>query len=144
VIFLGFIAVICLASVLAEDNKNETTTAEEFGDPFEVDFELKLAADDFCRDRALADPMLKIAIPYLGEGGCHFWWQCTAYHLKKHECQGLRDKILLHYDLYKDRCELPADAKCSYQFDEHEIIIEAIMEYYKRQDTSSTTEQSKP
>lgn len=48
------------------------------------------------------------------------------------ECQGLAQRINLHYDLYLDRCEMPSSAKCTYQYDEEEIIMEAIMEYYKK------------
>jgi hypothetical protein len=29
---------------------------------------------------------------------------------------------------------MPADAKCSYKFDEEEIIMEYIMEHYKKQE----------
>lgn len=47
---------------------------------------------------------------------------------------GLRYKINLHYDLYADKCEDPSTVKCKYEFDEEEIIMEAIMEYYKKSD----------
>jgi hypothetical protein len=62
----------------------------------------------------------------------HYWWQCSATQLKKNECQGRAQKINLHYDLYLDRCEMPSTAKCQYVFDEEEIIMEHIREYYKK------------
>lgn len=50
------------------------------------------------------------------------------------QCQGHNHRIKLHYDLYADRCDMPSVAKCNYQYDEEEIIIEAIMEHYKKTD----------
>lgn len=101
---------------------------EVITDPFEEDGDLRYAADQFCHEFSLANPMGKIVIPY--KPNCHFWWQCTAVQLKKNECQGLAHRINLHYDLYLDRCEEPRAAKCEYKFDELEIIMEAIMEFY--------------
>lgn len=115
------------ATVLAQQANNETAVLT---DPFEEDNELRYAADTFCREYTLLNPMGKIALPY--KPNCHFWWQCTASQLKKYECQGLAHRIILHYDLYLDRCELPAQVKCLYNFDEEEIIMEHIMEYYKK------------
>lgn len=134
-IILAVIAVICLvAFTLAADDKNSDKDKKEIiQDQFEEDEDLRFAADTFCHDRALADPSGKVVLPYKPD--CHFWWQCTAYELKKMECQGLHDRIRLHYDLYLDRCELPASAKCNYIYDEEEITMEAIMEYYKKDET---------
>lgn len=111
-------------------SQNETTIIT---DPFEDDEDLRFAADTFCLEYALSNPMGKIALPY--KPNCHFWWQCTAVQLKKHECQGSAYRINLHYDLYLDRCELPQgdNIKCNYVFDEEEIIMEHIMTYYKKQ-----------
>lgn len=117
-----------LAIAVQSESKNETAVIT---DPFEDDEDLRFAADQFCHDYALADPRGKIVIPYKPD--CHFWWQCTAYELKKHECQGMANRITLHYDLYLDRCEMPSEAKCNYLFDEAEIIMERIMEFYKVQ-----------
>lgn len=123
------ICVALLAVVAAQaDAKNETKVIT---DPFEDDEDLRFAADTFCRDYSLANPQGKIVLPY--KPNCHFWWQCTAYELKKHECQGLAHRITLHYDLYLDRCEMPSEAKCNYRFDEEEILMEHIMEFYKKQ-----------
>lgn len=60
--------------------------------------DLRYAADAFCKEYTLNQPMGKIVLPY--KPNCHFWWQCTAYQLKKHECQGLAQRINLFYDLY--------------------------------------------
>ncbi|KAG5679287.1 hypothetical protein PVAND_008866 [Polypedilum vanderplanki] len=111
----------------AVDSKNETKII----DPFENDDDLRFAADTFCREYTLSNPLGRtIALPY--KPNCHFWWQCTTYQLEKKECQGLNHKITLHYDLYLNRCEMPSTVKCLYQYDEEEIIMEAIMEYYKK------------
>lgn len=100
-------------------------------DPFETDGDLRYAADTFCREYTLANPLArKIVFPYKPD--CHFWWQCTTYELQKKECQGKAYRITLHYDLYLDRCEMPSSVKCNYQYDEEEILMEAIMEYYKK------------
>lgn len=121
--------ILILHAVFAADDKKSNTT--EIIDPFEADEDLRFAADTFCRDYTLANPLAqKIVLPYKKD--CHFWWQCTTYELQKMECQGLRYRITLHYDLYLDRCEEPSIAKCKYQYDEEEIIMEAIMEYYKK------------
>lgn len=63
-----------------------------------------------------------------------FWWQCAGSELRKHECQGRYQNIVLHYDVYLDRCEYAATAKCNYVFDEEEIIMEHIKEFYKKPD----------
>lgn len=108
---------------------NETDVDKPKGDPFEEDEDLRLWADTYCREKALASPMLKIVIPY--HSNCHFWWQCSAYELRKMECQGLTNthRITLHYDVYLDRCELPDTAKCNYIYGEEESIMAAIMSY---------------
>lgn len=56
------------------------------------------------------------------------------------ECQGHNHRINLHYDLYADRCEMPSIAKCKYEYDEEEIIMEAIMEYYKKTDAAAPSD----
>ena len=117
------------SSLVLAESKN--ATAEVITDPFEEDDDLRFAADTFCREFTLSNPQGKIALPY--KPNCHFWWQCTAYQLKKHECQGLQHRITLHYDLYLDRCEAPGSVKCNYNFDEEEIIMEHIMEFYQKQ-----------
>lgn len=108
-------------------SQNETAVVT---DPFEDDLDLRFAADTFCEKYTLENPMGKIALPYKPD--CHFWWQCTATQLKKNECQG-KAYINLHYDLYLDRCEMPGSVKCNYVFDEYEILMEHIMEFYKVQ-----------
>lgn len=125
----ALIVLVWSATVLAS---NETAVVT---DPFEENDELRYAADTFCHEYTLLNPAGKIALPY--KPNCHFWWQCTASQLKKYECQGANHRINLHYDLYLDRCELPP-VKCSYQFDEEEIIMEHIMEYYKPSSTEAT------
>lgn len=118
------------ADEVKSHSKNETA---EIIDPFEADEDLRYAADTFCREYTLANPLAqKIVLPYKPD--CHFWWQCTTYELHKMECQGLSNKIILHYDLYLDRCEMPDTVKCSFQYDEEDIIMEAIMEHYKKDD----------
>lgn len=119
-----------LSVLAAETATNQTTTAAPVTDPFEADFDLRYAADTFCREITIANPQGKIVLPYKPD--CHFWWQCTAYELKKHECQGANHRIVLHYDLYLDRCEMPSSVKCNYVFDEEEIIMEHIMEFYQK------------
>lgn len=134
---LGVLSVLVWsATVLAQQSNNETAVVT---DPFEEDNELRYAADTFCREYTLLNPQGKIALPY--RPNCHFWWQCTAYQLKKHECQGLAHRINLHYDLYLDRCELPGSVKCNYNFDEEEIIMEHIMEYYKKDSPAEATKE---
>lgn len=111
------------------DAQNET-------DPFEADEDLRFAADTFCREYTLGNPRgSRIVIPYKPD--CRFWWQCTTYQLKKHECQGGNHKLVLHYDLYMDRCEMESKAtpiRCNYAFDEEEIIMEQIMKYYVKKE----------
>jgi hypothetical protein len=130
-------------------------------DPFEADGDLRFAADTFCREYTLSNPTARtISLPYKPD--CHFWyafmkcpvnmtslsaffspprrWQCTTYQLEKKECQGLRYRITLHYDLYLNRCEEPSTVKCLYQYDEEEIIMEAIMEYYKKEEKEEKVE----
>ncbi|CRK95588.1 CLUMA_CG009048, isoform A [Clunio marinus] len=126
---ISFFVLLVVVSATQTESKNETVIT----DPFEDDNDLRFAADTFCREFTLANPMGKIVLPY--KPNCHFWWQCTAYELKKHECQGLAHRINLHYDLYLDRCEMPGTVKCKYVFDEEDIIMEHIMEFYKKQDT---------
>lgn len=128
---LLFVAVSCATDDVKAESKNETAPIV---DPFEADGDLRFAADAFCREYITANPRgQKVALPY--KPNCHFWWECSAFELKKMECQGLHNKILLHYDLYLDRCDMPSDAKCSYQFNEEEIIMEEIMQYYKKEET---------
>jgi hypothetical protein len=127
---LGAICVILcsLSAQAAEQNE----TAAVITDPFEDDEDLRFAADQFCREYTLANPTARtISLPY--KPNCHYWWQCTTYQLKKLECQGFANGINLHYDLYLDRCERPGSVKCNYNFDEQEIIMEHIMEFYQKQ-----------
>lgn len=73
-IFL-FFNVVCAA----DDKKSNVT---EIIDPFEADEDLRFAADTFCRDYTLANPLAqKVVLPY--KKNCHFWWQCTTYELQK-------------------------------------------------------------
>lgn len=113
----------------------QNETAKAITDPFEDDEDLRFAADTFCREYTLGNPRgSRISIPYKPD--CRFWWQCTTYQLKKHECQGGNHGLVLHYDLYLDLCEMESKEKpirCSYAFDEEEIIMEQIMGYYKKQ-----------
>lgn len=131
-----FLDALCIASFLvtlsfAADDVKAPKNATKIIDPFEADEDLRYAADTFCREYTLANPLAqKIVLPYKPD--CHFWWQCTTYQLQKKECQGVNNRITLHYDLYLDRCEMPDSVKCAYQFDEEEIIMEAIMEHYKK------------
>jgi hypothetical protein len=57
--------------------KNETTAAaskDVVVDPFEADGDLRYAADTFCREYTLSNPLAqKIVLPYKPD--CHFWWQ---------------------------------------------------------------------
>lgn len=130
---------VLMALAVQAAEKNETAIT----DPFEDDEDLRFAADEFCQQYVLSNPQGKVAIPYKPD--CHFWWQCNAYELKKHECQGKAYRITLHYDLYLDRCEEPAVAKCTYRFDEEEIVMERIMDFYKKQvpETTSATKKKK-
>lgn len=127
--------IILTLSAKAE-SQNETVAVVT--DPFEDDEDLRFAADTFCREYTLSNPMGQLSLPY--KPNCHFWWQCTASQLKKHECQGTRYNINLHYDLYLDRCEMPGTVKCNYVFDEHEIIMDHIMEFYKKNPSESSSE----
>lgn len=129
-LFLGIFLIvkfISFGATFGESTKNDTM---KIADLFENDENLRYAADTFCRDYTLSNPLArKIVLPYKPD--CHFWWQCTTFELKKMECQGLNYKIVLHYDLYLDRCESPETVKCNFQYDEEEIIMEEIMRYYK-------------
>ncbi|XP_070499511.1 uncharacterized protein [Chironomus tepperi] len=130
-----FINAVCIASFLvsvtfAADEAKASNNGTII-DPFEADGDLRYAADTFCREYTLANPLAqKIVLPYKPD--CHYWWQCATYQFEKKECQGANNRIKLHYDLYSDRCEMPDSVKCLYQFDEEEIIMEAIMEHYKK------------
>lgn len=130
-LFLLFLDALCVAFCLfnvaaAADSKNETIIL----DPFEEDGDLRFAADSFCKEYTLSNPRArKIALPYTPD--CHYWWECSTYQLQKKECQGKQYKINLQYDLYEDRCEMD-NVKCKFQFDEYDIIMEAIMQHYKK------------
>jgi hypothetical protein len=132
---LGAICVMLCSLWVQAAEKNET--AEVITDPFEDDGDLRFAADQFCRDYTLANPTAPtISLPYKPD--CHFWWQCTTYQLKKQECQGASNRITLHYDLYLNRCDMPGTVKCNYKFDEEEIIMEHIMEFYKKSEPAES------
>jgi hypothetical protein len=130
-LLLGLVFFISASYAADEDKASNATTTTEIYDRFEDDADWRFAADAFCNEYTLSNPLAqKIVLPY--KKNCRFWWQCTTYQLKKLECQGHNHRIKLHYDLYADRCDMPNIAKCNYQYDEEEIIIEAIMEFYKK------------
>lgn len=61
-------ALLIIHSIYAQENKNAT----EIVDPFEADDDLRFAADSFCRDYTLANPLAKtVVLPY--KKNCHYW-----------------------------------------------------------------------
>jgi hypothetical protein len=143
ILFLDALCVALAVTLAAAADSSQNETAAIIVDPFEADGDLRYAADSFCREYTEANPNARIvALPYKPD--CHFWWQCATYQLQKKECQGLNHRITLHYDLYLNRCEMPEQpgkVKCDYQFDEYEIIMEEIMQYYRKNDGTTKEEE---